>query len=106
MTAMIRGIVYFVIHCNCFSFVFCAPRESVVQESDSRNACRRSSRTVGPGPTGAARRGITRMPAPCAPAENLLEIPGPNFYIIQNHACITALTAQTLHVPEMPNKTT
>ncbi|MEB4651777.1 hypothetical protein [Burkholderia contaminans] len=23
MTAMIRGIVYFVIHCNCFSFVFC-----------------------------------------------------------------------------------
>ncbi|HHX4054997.1 MAG: hypothetical protein ACN6QT_13120 [Burkholderia contaminans] len=106
MTATIRGIVYFVIHCNCFSFFFCAPRENSAQESDSRNACRHSSRAVGQGPTGAARWGIARTPAPCAPAENLLEIPGPNFYIIQNHACITALTTQTLHVPEMPKKST
>ncbi|MBN3730814.1 hypothetical protein [Burkholderia sp. Tr-20390] len=42
----------------------------------------------------------------CAPSENLLEIPGPNFYIIENHVCITVLTTQTLHVPEIPNNNT
>ncbi|HGL6714834.1 hypothetical protein NTJ56_34395 [Burkholderia contaminans] len=83
---MIRGIVDFVVHCNGFSFVFCAPRESSGLKKPIR-----------------AMRAATSR---CAPAENLLEIPGSNFYIIENHARITVLTKQTLHAPQIPNNNT